>query len=121
MNPEKINIEGEPFWRYRIMVNSAIDEALKKMILTDTDEGTVTGKIMIQIHPETDADTGEIIRKTIFTFETLMEVPVKRKLKDTEDTVFYVRDGGDGHRYICDNQITMDDIVDQEGGPPWKT
>lgn len=110
MKPQRITIEGRAFWRYRLLISTMIDQAVEKMLATDTEEGSVTGKIGIRIDKETDEESGEIIIKPRFTFVADMSVPVKAQEKMDSDGELLLIRGQDGKLAICDNQISMDEI-----------
>lgn len=112
MNPQGITVTGRTFWKYRMLVDQMLGQAVEKMLATGTDEGSVTGKIEIRITKSVDDESGEILVKPRFVFKADMSVPVKAAVKEDSDGDLLLIRGRDGQLQICENQVTMDEILE---------
>lgn len=117
MNPQRISITGRPFYKYRALIDAMLNKAVEKMLAAGTDEGTVMGQISIKLHRKVDEDTNEVTIRPRFVFNTTMSIPIKVSDKDESDEDLVLFKDKGGIIKICDEQVSMDDILegDQEG------
>ena len=112
MNPQNITITGRTFYKFRGLMDASLNKAIEKMLAVGVDEGTVAGQIAIKLLRVVDDETGEIIIRPRFQFNTTLSVPVKISEKDeTNEDLILIRDSK-GTLRICENQIPMDDVLD---------
>ncbi len=111
MKSQSISISGRSFYKFRALMDASLNKAVEKMLKAEVNEGTVSGQIAIKLDRSVNDDTGEVTIKPRFVFNTTLSVPVKISEKDetNEDLVLF-RDEK-GRIRICENQVTMDDIL----------
>jgi len=111
MKSQSISISGRSFYKFRALMDASLNKAVEKMLKAEVNEGTVSGQIAIKLDRSVNDDTGEVTIKPRFVFNTTLSVPVKISEKDetNEDLVLF-RDEK-GRIRICENQVTMDDIM----------
>ena len=118
MRPQSISITGRSFYRFRILMDSALNMAVEKMLAVGVDEGTVSGQITIKINRHVDAETGEVTVRPSFGFNTTLNVPVKNSEKDEMNEEMILFRDAKGILRILENQISMDDMLeDMENAP----
>lgn len=118
MRPQSISITGRSFYRFRILMDSALNMAIEKMLAVDVNEGTVSGQITIKINRHVDAETGEVTVRPSFGFNTTLNVPVKISEKDEMNEEMSLFRDAKGTLRILENQISMDDMLeDMENAP----
>lgn len=118
MNPQRISIEGLAFHPFRFLMDAHLNRALEKMLAAGAEEGTVDGSIGIRIYTKTDPETGAVSLKPKFSFSVNLSVPVKeRDRDDAGENLVLIRDHK-GMLKICDEQVSMDDILEDAGGDP---
>lgn len=112
MKPQSITITGRAFYKFRGLMDVSLNKAIGKMLAAGVNEGTVSGQIAIELCSVVDDQTGEVTIRPRFKFNTTLSVPVKISEKDeADDDLILIRDGK-GTLRICENQISMDDILD---------
>ena len=112
MKPQNITITGRTFFKFRGLMDASLNKAIGKMLAVDVEEGTVSGQIAIKLLRVVDDETGEVIIRPRFQFNTTLSVPVKISEKDeTNEDLILIRDSK-GTLRICENQISMDDVLD---------
>ena len=112
MKPQNITITGRTFFKFRGLMDASLNKAIGKMLAVDVEEGTVSGQIAIKLLRVVDDETGEVIIRPRFQFNTTLSVPVKISEKDeTNEDLILIRDSKGALR-ICENQISMDDVLD---------
>ena len=111
MKSQSISISGRSFYKFRALMDASLNKAVEKMLKAEVNEGTVSGQIAIKLDRSVNDDTGEVTIKPRFVFNTTLSVPVKISEKDetNEDLVLF-RDEK-GRIRICENQVTMDEIL----------
>ena len=111
MKSQSLTITGRSFYKFRALMDASLDKAVEKMLAVGVNEGTVSGQIAIKLDRSVNDDTGEVTIKPRFVFNTTLSIPVKISEKDetNEDLVLF-RDEK-GRIRICENQVTMDDIL----------
>ena len=111
MKSQSLTITGRSFYKFRALMDASLDKAVEKMLAVGVNEGTVSGQITIKLDRSVNDDTGEVTIKPRFVFNTTLSIPVKISEKDetNEDLVLF-RDEK-GRIRICENQVTMDDIL----------
>ena len=111
MKSQSISISGRSFYKFRALMDASLNKAVEKMLKAEVNEGTVSGQIAIKLDRSVNDDTGEVTIKPRFVFNTTLSVPVKISEKDetNEDLVLF-RDEK-GRIRICENQVTMDDVL----------
>ena len=111
MKSQSLTITGRSFYKFRALMDASLNKAVEKMLKAEVNEGTVSGQIAIKLDRSVNDDTGEVTIKPRFVFNTTLSVPVKISEKDetNEDLVLF-RDEK-GRIRICENQVTMDDIL----------
>ena len=118
MRPQSISITGRSFYRFRALMDSALNMAVEKMLAVGVDEGTVSGQITIKINRHVDAETGEVTVRPSFGFNTTLNVPVKNSEKDEMNEEMILFRDAKGILRILENQISMDDMLeDMENAP----
>lgn len=118
MRPQSISITGRSFYRFRALMDSALNTAVEKMLAVGADEGTVSGQITIKINRHVDAETGEVTVRPSFGFNTTLNVPVKNSEKDEMNEEMILFRDAKGILRILENQISMDDMLeDMENAP----
>ena len=112
MKSQSLTITGRSFYKFRALMDASLDKAVEKMLAVGVNEGTVSGQIAIKLDRSVNDDTGEVTIKPRFVFNTTLSVPVKISEKDetNEDLVLF-RDEKSGRLKVCENQVTMDDIL----------
>ena len=111
MNPQSITISGRPFFKYRAQMDATLNKSIEKMLAAGVNEGTVMGQIAIRLIRSEDEKTGEIQIRPQFVFNTTMSIPVKVSDKDAAEEDFIIFKDKGGKLKICDQQVTMDDIL----------
>ena len=113
MNSQRLTITGRSFYKFRALMDASLDKAVEKMLAAGVNEGTVSGQITIKLDRTVDDDSGEVTIRPRFVFNTTLSVPVKISEKDetNEDLILY-RDEKSGRLKVCENQVTMDEILD---------
>ena len=112
MKPQNITITGRTFYKFRGLMDASLNKAIGKMLAVDVEEGTVSGQIAIKLLRVVDDETGEVIIRPRFQFNTTLSVPVKISEKDeTNEDLILIRDSK-GTLRICENQISIDDVLD---------
>lgn len=93
-------------------MDASLEKAVEKMLAAGVSEGTVSGQITIKLDRSVNDETGEVTIRPRFVFNTTLSVPVKISEKDetNEDLVLF-RDEKSGRLKVCENQVTMDDIL----------
>ena len=111
MKSQSLTITGRSFYKFRALMDASLDKAVEKMLAVGVNEGTVSGQITIKLDRSVNDETGEVTIRPRFVFNTTLSVPVKISEKDetNEDLVLF-RDEK-GRIRICENQVTMDDIL----------
>lgn len=114
MNPQSITITGRPFFKYRALMDAMLNKAIEKMEAAGVSEGTVMGQIGIKLNRRVDDITNEVEIRPKFVFNTTMSIPVKVSDKDEADDDFFIFKDKNGRFKICDGQVSMDDILEDE-------
>lgn len=111
MQSQSLTITGRSFYKFRALMDASLDKAVEKMLAAGVNEGTVSGQITIKLDRSVNDETGEVTIRPRFVFNTTLSVPVKISEKDetNEDLVLF-RDAK-GRLKVCENQVTMDDIL----------
>lgn len=111
MKSQSLTITGRSFYKFRALMDASLDKAVEKMLAVGVNEGTVSGQIAIKLDRSVNDETGEVTIRPRFVFNTTLSIPVKISEKDetNEDLVLF-RDEK-GRIRICENQVTMDDIL----------
>jgi len=111
MKSQSLTITGRSFYKFRALMDASLEKAVEKMLAAGVSEGTVSGQITIKLDRSVNDETGEVTIRPRFVFNTTLSVPVKISEKDetNEDLVLF-RDEK-GRIRICENQVTMDDIL----------
>lgn len=111
MKSQSLTITGRSFYKFRALMDASLDKAVEKMLAVGVNEGMVSGQITIKLDRSVNDETGEVTVRPRFVFNTTLSVPVKISEKDetNEDLVLF-RDEK-GRIRICENQVTMDDIL----------
>ena len=111
MQSQSLTITGRSFYKFRALMDASLDKAVEKMLAEGVNEGTVSGQITIKLDRSVNDETGEVTIRPRFVFNTTLSVPVKISEKDetNEDLVLF-RDAK-GRLKVCENQVTMDDIL----------
>ena len=111
MKSQSLTITGRSFYKFRALMDASLDKAVEKMLAVGVNEGTVSGQITIKLDRSVNDETGEVTIRPRFVFNTTLSIPVKISEKDetNEDLVLF-RDEK-GRIRICENQVTMDDIL----------
>ena len=113
MKSQSLTITGRSFYKFRALMDASLEKAVEKMLAAGVSEGTVSGQITIKLDRSVNDETGEVTIRPRFVFNTTLSVPVKISEKDetNEDLVLF-RDEKSGRLKVCENQVTMDDILD---------
>ena len=114
MNPQSITITGRPFFKYRALMDAMLNKAIEKMEAAGVSEGTVMGQIGIKLNRRVDDITNEVEIRPKFVFNTTMSIPVKVSDKDEAEDDFIIFKDKNGRFTICDGQVSMDDILEDE-------
>ena len=112
MKSQSLTITGRSFYKFRALMVASLEKAVEKMLAAGVSEGTVSGQITIKLDRSVNDETGEVTIRPRFVFNTTLSVPVKISEKDetNEDLVLF-RDEKSGRLKVCENQVTMDDIL----------
>ena len=112
MKSQSLTITGRSFYKFRALMDASLEKAVEKMLAAGVSEGTVSGQISIKLDRSVNDETGEVTIRPRFVFNTTLSVPVKISEKDetNEDLVLF-RDEKSGRLKVCENQVTMDDIL----------
>jgi hypothetical protein len=112
MESQSLTITGRSFYKFRALMDASLEKAVEKMLAAGVSEGTVSGQISIKLDRSVNDETGEVTIRPRFVFNTTLSVPVKISEKDetNEDLVLF-RDEKSGRLKVCENQVTMDDIM----------
>lgn len=112
MKSQSLTITGRSFYKFRALMDASLEKAVEKMLAAGVSEGTVSGQITIKLDRSVNDETGEVTIRPRFVFNTTLSVPVKISEKDetNEDLVLF-RDEKSGRLKVCENQVTMDDIL----------
>ena len=112
MKSQSLTITGRSFYKFRALMDASLEKAVEKMLAAGVSEGTVSGQITIKLDRSVNDETGEVTIRPRFVFNTTLSVPVKISEKDetNEDLVLF-RDEKSGRLKVCENQVTMDDIM----------
>lgn len=112
MQSQSLTITGRSFFKFRALMDASLDKAVEKMLAAGVNEGTVSGQITIKLDRSVNDETGEVTIRPRFVFNTTLSVPVKISEKDetNEDLVLF-RDAK-GRLKVCENQVTMEDILE---------
>lgn len=112
MKSQSLSITGRSFYKFRALMDASLEKAVEKMLAPGVSEGTVSGQISIKLDRSVNDETGEVTIRPRFVFNTTLSVPVKISEKDetNEDLVLF-RDEKSGRLKVCENQVTMDDIL----------
>ena len=112
MKSQSLSITGRSFYKFRALMDASLEKAVEKMLAAGVSEGTVSGQITIKLDRSVNDETGEVTIRPRFVFNTTLSVPVKISEKDetNEDLVLF-RDEKSGRLKVCENQVTMDDIL----------
>ena len=112
MKSQSLTITGRSFYKFRALMDASLEKAVEKMLAAGVSEGTVSGQITIKLDRSVNDKTGEVTIRPRFVFNTTLSVPVKISEKDetNEDLVLF-RDEKSGRLKVCENQVTMDDIL----------
>ena len=112
MESQSLTITGRSFYKFRALMDASLEKAVEKMLAAGVSEGTVSGQISIKLDRSVNDETGEVTIRPRFVFNTTLSVPVKISEKDetNEDLVLF-RDEKSGRLKVCENQVTMDDIL----------
>lgn len=118
MKPQSLNITGRAFYKFRALMDASLVKAVEKMLAAGVNEGTVSGQIAIKLDRSVIEETGEVMIKPRFTFNTTLSVPVKISEKDetNEDLVLFQDEKG--CLKICENQVTMEDLMEETAEDP---
>ena len=112
MKPQSLTITGRSFFKFRALMDASLEKAVEKMLAAGVSEGTVSGQIAIKLERSVNNDTGEVTIKPRFIFNTSYSVQVKNSEKDeTNEELILIRDEKSGRLKVCENQVTMDDIM----------
>ena len=112
MKSQSRTITGRSFYKFRALMDASLEKAGEKMLAAGVSEGTVSGQISIRLDRSVNDEAGEVTIRPRFVFNTTLSVPVKISEKDetNEDLVLF-RDEKSGRLKVCENQVTMDDIL----------
>ena len=112
MKSQSLTITGRSFYKFRALMDASLEKAVEKMLAAGVSEGTVSGQITIKLDRSVNDETGEVTIRPRFVFNTTLSVPVKISEKDetNEDLVLF-RAEKSGRLKVCENQVTMDDIL----------
>ena len=112
MKSQSLTITGRSFYKFRALMDASLDKAVEKMLAVGVNEGTVSGQIAIKLDRSVNDETGEVTIRPRFVFNTTLSVPVKISEKDeTNEELVLFRDEKSGRLKVCENQVTMDDIL----------
>lgn len=114
MKMQPLSISGDIFRELRQNIDGTLQMLVRRMISTRIDQGTVTAKIGIEIVGAADAGTGEIQDMPKITFNVTMAMSQKEGIKGAVPLgIFLKRDDETGILMIGDNQVSMDEIIQQ--------
>lgn len=112
MNPQSITITGRSFWKFRALMDASLNRAVEKMLAAGVDKGTVCGQIEVKLDRSVDEKTGEVTIRPRFVFNTTYSVQIKNSEKDETNEELVLFKDKNGVIRICENQVTMDDILE---------
>ena len=112
---EPLSIENKVFNDTRIMLDAYLNMMIRMMIEKDLPSGSVGLKINVEIMKKV-TDDGEII------YVPEIEPKVNVKVGASGSDKCHVKKGlimkrsHDGKNYVCENQISMDDVAKEQKG-----
>lgn len=116
MKPQELTIDSEVFEELRDELSAAINQVIDQLISKRMKKGTVGAKIGITIQEHFDADTGEVTYMPVFEPGISMKMGMQDGGKLSKRCGLFLRKSPCGTNFIADNQISMDELMDDQKG-----
>ena len=112
---EPLSIENKVFNDTRIMLDAYLNMMIRMMIEKDLPSGSVGLKINMDIMKQV-TDDGEIIYVPEIEPKVSVKVGASGSDKCHVKKGLIMKRSHDGKNYVCENQISMDDVAKEQKG-----
>ena len=114
MKPAELSIGTEIFTDLRIKLDTALNAVVSNLISKDLGSGKVTARIGVEIFKKTDKETGEIYYEPVFKPEVSLNIGGRGKMDCSAPVGLILKKSKCGRNFIGTNQITMNDMLDDQ-------
>lgn len=114
MRPQELSIGTEVFADLRIKMDMALNAAISNLISKDLSSGKISVKINIEMTRNADEETGEIWYEPKFEPSVSVSVGAKGKVDCNPLTGLILKKSSSGRNYISTNQISMDEMQEED-------
>ena len=114
MKPTELSIDNEIFADLRFKMDVALNAVISNLIEKKLNAGKVTAKIDISLFEKTDEETGEVFYEPVFEPVVNVNVGAKGKFECSAPVGLIVKKSKCGNNFIGTNQITFDEVMDQQ-------
>lgn len=112
MNIQSLSIHNEIFNSLIDGLDRCLNICVDKIIETDMKKGTVTGTIQVEIDTKADENTGEVYYFPKFKTKAKVSIPLKGEMELLVSVNLKLMKRSGGGFLICDNQISVDDLIE---------
>ena len=114
MKPQELTIDSDCFWDLKQRMTEGITEALDTLMEKKLSIGSISTKIDIEIRETQNEETGEIVYQPIFSYDVNYKIGAKHKIGKGVSAGLYLEKTMDGRNIVASNQISMDELVEEE-------
>ena len=114
MKPAQLSIGNEIFTDLRIKMDAALNAVISNLIEKKLGSGKVTAGIKIQLYTKTDGETGEVFYEPVFEPVVNVNVGAKGKFECSAPVGLIVKKSKCGRNFIGTNQVSFDDLMDEQ-------
>ena len=112
---EQLSMGNKIFADTRIMMDAYLNLLIRTMIEKDMPDGSIGMKIKVEVRKQV-TDDGEIIYMPEFEPHISIKVGAGAGDKCHVKKGLIMKRSHDGMNYVCENQISMDDVMKEEKG-----
>lgn len=112
---EQLSLSNKVFADTRIKMDAALNMAINKLVELGLRSGTVALRIKMEVETKV-TDDGEIIHVPSFEPKVSMKIGAGESLDCFVPKGLIMKRGRDGKNLVCENQISMDEVVDDKKG-----
>lgn len=108
---ENLSIESEELTTFRNMFDLSLRNMMVNMKEKDMQNGTITGKIKIQMERVLNRDTGELMTVIHMKPDVSIKLGINGKVECEKINGLHLAFDRNGNPVISENQISMDELL----------